>query len=144
MGKLAGGRSRGSWGILGDHGGSWGIIWDPGASYNFFVLYLCYFSHPSRESVSPKKCPFTSVMFWYCWPPHFWKDPLQTNTYVTGESTAWVLCLLRRVEWISRVEHGGLFRIPCHTSGRLQGVLWVLGINRVWAIYLFAVMSCHT
>ena len=72
----------------------------------------------------------------------YWKYPLQTNTFVTGdskESTTWVLFLSRQVEWMIRVEQCGPFRIPCKTSVSMQGVLSVLWMNRVWAIYSFAV-----
>ena len=64
----------------------------------------------------------------------FWVDPLQTTTCGTPESkesTARVLCLSRRVEWITRVEQCGLLRFWCATGGSLQRVLAALRINSV-------------
>ena len=65
--------------------------------------------------------------------PYFWEDQLHTicGTSDSKESTDWVLCLARRVEWISGVEQCGLLRFHCATSGSLQGVLSVLRKNRV-------------
>ena len=66
-------------------------------------------------------------------------DPLQTTSCGTPEykdSVARVLCLSRRVEWITRVEQCGLLRVWFDTGGSLQRVISVLRINRVAVISL--------
>ena len=74
---------------------------------------------------------------WIQHPPYSWKNPPHTTTCVTSDakhSTALALCLLRRVEWISRLEQCGVLGILCHTGGSLQQGLLALRITRVVSV----------
>mgnify|MGYP002810237819 CR=1 FL=1 len=100
--------------------------------FQAFQEALFFFYIPFNQNLS-----VSSDCWFVIWTPFLWKNLLYTTICVTSDakqSTALVLCLQRRVEWISTVEQCGVLGILCHTGGSLQEVLLALKINKVEAV----------